>query len=158
MKISEFKRKMDQLAFEVKRGEGNWLISTPNEWGTATINMTTDSYGICNLPLDAAMLVAQFANTPIDERDDDRRWHIIIGQDVDKDGELTIWRKPYYNGAVEDSFIDAEAKQGDLDEPTTIFTDFEVEQLLTRLKALERGDIYAKIVELGKREVVADEN
>jgi len=153
MKISEFRKQMKQLGFDVNRSENRLLIHEDDRWGSATVSVSSDEYRIFSLPVDAAELVIQFANTPVDERGDESQWNIIIGQDVDKDGQLTIWRKPYYNGAVEDSFIDAEAKQSDLDEPTTIFTDFEVEQLLIRLKALEHGEVYAKIVELGKQEV-----
>ncbi|KRL95551.1 hypothetical protein ACUIJQ_08330 [Levilactobacillus hammesii] len=156
MKISELKERLKKYGFTVARDSDSWLISSPNRWGVAHVNIDGSGYEISSLPIKAASVVLKFIATPIEERRDEKRWNIVVGQDVDKAGELSIWRKPAY-GTAENGFIDAQAKLKNLKAPTTIFTDSEFNQLIEHLKALPHGGIYAKIAELGKREVLQND-
>lgn len=88
----------------------------------------------------------------------DKQWNIVIARDVDEVGALSIWRKPFWDGAVKDSFIDADGRAKDLKKELYIFTDSEFSQLIDCLRKLPDGYIYAKIAELGKREVDTDAN
>lgn len=153
MKINELKECLKKYGFTVVRDSDSWLVSASNQWGAAHINIEGSGYEITALPTDVANIVLKFIATPIEERKDEKRWNIVVAQDVDEAGQFSIWRKPKL-GLAEDSFIDAEAKLKDLNDPTTIFADSEFNQLIGQLKLLPHGDAYAKIAELGKREVV----
>ncbi|NLR08686.1 MULTISPECIES: hypothetical protein [Lactobacillaceae] len=158
MKTNEFKEKMELLGFKLIRRRDDWVITIIGDViGTATVSAKDTSYCISSLPSKVANIIVEFANTPVEDRKDEKRWNVVVGQDVDKAGEFSIWRRPEYHGLIEDSFIDAEASLNDLKDPTTIFTDSEFNQLIKYLEALPHGGIYAKIAELGRREVTAND-
>lgn len=159
MKTSEFKEKMELLGYKLIHGEDDGVITISGDTiGTATVSAKDTSYCISSLPSKVAKIIVEFANTPVENRKDEKRWNVVIGQDVDKGKRLSIWRRYDYGpDGFGGSYIDDDTSLSELKEPYAIYTDSEFADLVKQLKALSHGDIYTKIAELGKREVTAND-
>lgn len=159
MKTSEFKKFMEQTGYAIHTtGKGRLAITSEILPGEAYININTSrvgKYQINNLPEKVASVVQDYAWTPIAERKDEKRWNVVVGQNLGHDRYISVWSKRY-DGTVETSYIDITSDPNDLKGDAYVFTDSEFNQLIEHLKALPHGDAYAKIAELGKREVVDD--
>lgn len=95
-----------------------------------------------------AHAIIDYANTPVEERNDDKRWNVVIGQDIDGARFFSVWRK-----SPGGNYIDTGTTLNGLKKDAYIFTDSEFDDLVNLLKSLPNGETYAKIAELGKREV-----
>lgn len=157
MKTSEFKKFMEQTGYAIHTtGKGRLAITSEILPGEAYININTSrvgKYQINNLPEKVASVAQDYAWTPIAERKDEKRWNVVIGSELQVGGTFyTIWSK----GNIKPCYTNDSVVSSELDEPENIFTDSEFDDLITCLKSLPNGDTYAKIAELGKREVVDD--
>lgn len=118
------------------------------------VELTGPHYMVSDsMPAQLAHAIIDYANTPVEERRDEKRWNIVIGQDtVGSDVVYAIWYKDEYNDRKE--YHTSDHVLADLfNEPDAIFSDSELDDLLNYLKSLPDGETYAKIAELGKREV-----
>lgn len=93
------------------------------------------------------MLASEFSMTPIKERKD-HRWNVIAGRDSDFN-YCSAYRKSESKPGTffMDSFV---AEKSELEEDAYIFSDEELNQLVTKLKKMPDGDRLVKIAELGK--------
>lgn len=155
MKTSEFKEKVESIGYKLARGKDDWVITISGDAiGTATVSTKDTAYCISSLPFRVATIVAEFANTPVENRKDEKRWNVVIGEDVDYGKRLSIWRRQDYDpDGSGSSYIDDDTDLSDLKEPFAIYTDSEFARLIKQIKLLPYGETYAKIAELGKREV-----
>lgn len=104
-----------------------------------------------SLPPQLAHAIIDYANTPVEERQNDKKWNVVIAcQPTDFQTTFTIWT---HDLEKQKYYTDFFAFKRDLCCSDAIFTDYEFDGLITYLKSLPDGDTYAKIAELGKREV-----
>ncbi|WP_407885996.1 hypothetical protein [Levilactobacillus sp. N40-8-2] len=146
--MEQIRKRQNELWINAYDPFGNFLAST--SVGTSGRIETYSS--ILGIPLsDQRQLIGymmDYAQTPIEQRSDEKRWNVVIGQDGNRNG-LTVWAKgsmrPYYTSSTTDI--------AELSNFQNVFTDSEFNELIEHLKKLPHGDTYAKIAELGKREV-----
>jgi len=154
MKTSEFKRFMEQTGYHGwTTGTNQLAIEGDTLPGSAIVSPNqVGEYQAIDLPKQVASVVQDYAWTPIAERKDEKRWNVVIGKEgEDEDTVFTIWEK-YRCWYAITSVVGSDK----LDEDDYIFTDQEFEELVNYINTYSDSSVYAKIAELGKREVVDD--
>ncbi|WP_143464126.1 hypothetical protein [Levilactobacillus enshiensis] len=153
MKTKEFNDLMKSFGCTVKTRADRVEVFGPfgDERGSIALDLQ-DAYYVSNFGVPVAKVIAEYAATPLVERKDEKRWNVIVGQDINNAGLISAWCKKY-NDYAEGSYIDDDTTPENLKNEYYIFTNSEFDYLITHLKSLDNGDVYAKIAELGKREV-----
>ncbi|WP_258115624.1 hypothetical protein [Levilactobacillus yiduensis] len=150
MKTSEFTKFMKQTGYTVRMtGRGRLAIGSEIIPGTALIDVhQVGKYQIHDLPDYVANVVMDYAGTPLNERETEKRWNIILGQDVGGGSYFSAWYKRGSGFGITALVDENSLRMSDF-----IFTESEFLALIAQLKLLPNGDVYAKIAEFGKQEV-----
>lgn len=95
------------------------------------------------------MILAELSMTPLDERKDDHKWNVIIGNDDIRRFPIIAWRKDFkdYGYTLSLDYSD------NLTNDELVFTDEEFSDLIKHIKTLPDGDWQSKVAEHGKTEV-----
>ena len=120
---------------------------------TNGVELTGRHYVIIDsMPPQLAHAIIDYANTPVEKREDEKRWNVVIGQDLVGAIAMSAWHKGP-EGSAWGSYIDMYTMPSSLKNDCFTFTDAEFSVLIEKLKSMPDGETYAKIAELGKREV-----
>lgn len=150
MKTSEFKSAIESEGYHVIERPDYYRVGNKDFLSFIDKN-ELGVFQVCKLPDKVASVMMHYAYTAIEKRKDEKRWNVIIGSDGKRNG-LTVWEK----GSITPYYMSSTTDIAELNNSQNTFTDSEFSQLIEHLKNLPHGDVYAKIAELGKREVVTD--
>jgi len=152
MKTSEFEKIVRQNGYCVSSDGYVTQVLRNNDFVLAEIYISEcGEYGIWDAPSPIAKAVVDYATTPIEERNDKKRWNVILSCDngISLFGGYTAWYKFQGEFRVETGATDVNLQK----DKNFIFSDSEFAALIVWLKKLPDGETYAKIAELGKQEV-----
>ena len=110
----------------------------------------TSTSGFNKLPYSRKlwMILAELAMTPIDNRKDEHKWNVIVGNDDRGNRSIVVWEKSISNNGY---VLNIDGPH-DLSFYTAVFTDKEFSDLIKYIKTLPDGEYQAKIAEHGKTE------
>ncbi|GAB2555111.1 hypothetical protein [Levilactobacillus fujinensis] len=151
MKTSEFKKRVEEMGYSGWTTSTNDLVFESGTLpGSARVSLNrAGTYHAIDLPKRVVSVAQEFAWTPLAERE--KRWNVVIGNFEDENGDLKL--SVWWKGDHGEFWIFDTVALEDLSEPENIFTDTEFDSLVAYIKTQPNGDTYAKIAELGKREV-----
>ncbi|WP_203640056.1 hypothetical protein [Levilactobacillus wangkuiensis] len=152
MKISYLKEFLEKEGYEILDGVGILLIREIGKNGDGSFISKTKvgEYFVSGLPRRISKEMAELAWTPIEKRNDEKRWIVVIACDTENGEKFyTVWSKGY---TLKSYHTRDDVAENLLHNPYYVFTDSEFDGLISYLKSLPHGDVYARIAVLGKRE------
>ncbi|WP_261809537.1 hypothetical protein [Levilactobacillus humaensis] len=145
MKTSEFKQRIEDAGYSVTE-ESDYYSFSANRGVAMVSKVDARRFSVYGLPLSVTNVVVEYAYTPIEKRENEKIWNVVLGYDYDC---YVAWRKD--DGAYTTTATATAVEL--LNDDDFVFTDSEFNVLIDHLKSLTNGATYAKIAELGKREV-----
>ena len=92
------------------------------------------------------MIASELAMTPLDKREEEHKWNVIVGNDHSSFDPLILWEKGYDD--KEPFVLNIGNMQSVSDQ--AIFNDYEYNRLIKYIKTLPDGEWQATVAEHGK--------
>lgn len=157
MKYSEFKESIRNLGkdYDVNRKDNqnpDYIYVVYKENDISNVSKCTPfsvemcHFNSCPKKQEVWNLVTKLAATPIDEREEEKKYNVIIGND-DTNFPYLVWTKDNFIKA----YLLSGAKVKGLREGSDFqFTESEYQDLLKYIKTLPQGDKQVEIAKIGK--------